>query len=74
MADKKSIVGKLRATITWEWEVEELEHYRAHSMAGAALNTKKQITSGDLSGIDLDSFADIVDVKVAAVPLKKEKH
>lgn len=69
------VVGKLRATLVVEWEVEDLYHYNAKTMEQAAAMTQKQFDDGDASLEDVASWGNFISVKIEVIPLKKkEKH
>jgi hypothetical protein len=67
-------VGRLRATIVMEWDVDSLEHYNAKTMKQAAKLTQDQLNTGDLGLYDLNEFGDMVMATVKAIPMKEKKR
>ena len=58
---------KLRAVITAEWEVDDLEHYQATTLQEAAERQQKAYEEGEIGALDFLSWGEFVKVKIEPV-------
>ena len=58
---------KLRATITVEWTVHNLEHYDARTLEEAAINQQATYNQGDCDSMDILGWGEKVTVEISPV-------
>lgn len=56
-------MSKLKCTVTFEWEIDDLANYDARDIQEAARNKQKWIDDGDACILDLMSAVDSEEIK-----------